>query len=348
MKTLFEITLVLLCVPAVIRPVLPEDRRSRWMDWVAAATLPLALVSYLVETRSGIAFLMVPAYMLVLFTGIPAAVRLLRPSKTAVHPHSSGLWILSWVKLTLGIFGLAAALALPLLVPMHTLAPSGPYAIGTVTYEWTDTGRPETYTETPDDYRKLAVQFWYPADQQPEAGQLVTSGAKLSGEEPAYPVVIFSHGATGIRSSNTSTYQDLASHGYIVASIDHTYLNLFTKFSDGELTLISQRYLNALNGALNGGIVGEQEMQAMYRVRVEDMRFTLDQIEAINKNGTPELPAGHLDMEHVGLSGHSAGATTAAQTCREDSRCQAALLIDGTLVFDIVEVRSDSTLVMNS
>ncbi len=77
--------------------------------------------------------------------------------------------------------------------------------------------------------------------------------------------------------------------GYVVASIDHSYLNIFTRFSDGELAIISQRYLNALNSALAGGPAGQQEMMAMYRVRVEDMRFTLDQIEGINQNGTAEL-----------------------------------------------------------
>lgn len=347
MMQFFEVVLVLLMIPSVLRPILPADRRPRWMDGLAAAVLVLALINYLVETWTGrYTFRMAPAYLLILLAGIPAIVRLVRPVTIASHPRSLGGWILGGLGLILNLFWFSAALALPLLIPMNTLTPSGPYAVGTTTYEWTDSQRLETYTDAPDDFRKLAVQFWYPADQKPGFGKLETSGVKLSRTEPAYPVVIFSHGATGIRSSNASTYRELASHGYIVASIDHTYLNLFTRFSDGTLALINQRYLNALSGALSGGSATEQEMQAMYRVRVADMRFTLDQLEAINQNGTPELPAGHLDMQRVGLFGHSAGATTAAETCREDKRCQAALLIDGTLVFDILETRPDGTQVL--
>jgi predicted dienelactone hydrolase len=36
-------------------------------------------------------------------------------------------------------------------------------------------------------------------------------------------VVVFSHGAFGVRNSNTTTFLELASRGFIVASIDHPY-----------------------------------------------------------------------------------------------------------------------------
>jgi dienelactone hydrolase len=342
----FEIVLVLLALPSVLRPGLAVNRRPRGLDWLAAATLLLAAINFLAEIWTGrYTFRMVPAYLLILATGIPAIIRLVRPPETTVRSRSLGGRLLRGLGLALGLVWWSLALALPLLVPMNTLAPTGPLAVSAVTYEWTDPERLETYTDAPDDHRKIAVQFWYPVDQA-APGESGGSGAKLSSQEPTYPVVIFSHGATGIRSSNSSTYRELASHGYIVASIDHTYLNLFTRFADGSFAPISQRYFNALNSALSDDPAGEQEMMAMYRVRVADMRFTLDQIEAINKHGTPELPAGHLDMQHIGLFGHSAGATTAAETCRTDSRCQAALLIDGTMVFDIVETRPDGSQVM--
>ena len=349
MLKFFEVILILMCVPAVFQPILHANRRPRWIDWTAAAALVLAVLNFLAETvTGGSIFRMVPAYLLILMVGIPAVVRLVRPTKTDVRTRSTGRWILKGWGLVLGLLWWSIALALPLLVPMNDLAPTGQYSIGTATYEWTDPQRHETYTDAADDYRKLAVQFWYPVDQEPGTRKAVVTGAVLSNQKPAYPVVIFSHGATGIRSSNTSTYRELASHGYVVASIDHSYLNIFTRFSDGEMAFINQRYLNALNSALESESAIEQEMLAMYQVRVEDMRFTLDQIEAINQNGTAELPAGHLDMQHVGLFGHSAGATTAAETCRQDSRCQAALLIDGTLVFDILETHPDGTLVLTN
>ncbi len=60
--------------------------------------------------------------------------------------------------------------------------------------------------------RQVNVEFWYPSD----------GGGK-------YPLVVFSHGALGIKTSNTSTFIELASHGYVVCSIDHPYQALFTR-----------------------------------------------------------------------------------------------------------------------
>jgi hypothetical protein len=38
--------------------------------------------------------------------------------------------------------------------------PSGPYAIGTVSYHWVDGARPEVFTADPNDHRDLMVQVW--------------------------------------------------------------------------------------------------------------------------------------------------------------------------------------------
>ena len=68
--------------------------------------------------------------------------------------------------------------------------------------EFTDKGR----------NRFVNVEFWYP---------------KKADEK--YPLLVFSHGAYGIKASNTSTYTELASHGYVVVSIDHPYHSFYTR-----------------------------------------------------------------------------------------------------------------------
>src|SRR5512133_693315 len=177
MMQFFEVLLVLLALPAVIRPILPAHRRPRWMDSLAAAVLALALINALAETLTGrYAFRMLPAYTLILLTGLPAVIRLVRAGKVEPRARSVGGWILGGLGLIFGLFWFSVSLALPLLIPMQTLTPSGPYAVGTTTYEWTDTQRLETYTDAPEDYRKLAVQFWYPADQKPGFGKAEVSG----------------------------------------------------------------------------------------------------------------------------------------------------------------------------
>ncbi|MFD3259544.1 hypothetical protein ACE3MQ_13125 [Paenibacillus lentus] len=71
----------------------------------------------------------------------------------------------------------------------------------------------------------MNVQFWYPDNA-----------------EGIYPLVVFSHGAFGIKASNASTYRELASHGYVVCSIDHPYHSFYTVADDGAVTLINSEY----------------------------------------------------------------------------------------------------------
>jgi hypothetical protein len=88
MMQLFEVTLVILAIPSVVRAILPANRRPRWMDGLAAAALLLALINLLAEIWTGrYAFRMAPAYLLILVTGIPAIVRLVRPV-----PLAGGSW----------------------------------------------------------------------------------------------------------------------------------------------------------------------------------------------------------------------------------------------------------------
>ncbi len=62
--------------------------------------------------------------------------------------------------------------------------------------------------------------------------------------------------------------------------------------------------------------------------RVTDVRFVLDQLEALAAAGEHPL-AGRLDLERVGILGHSLGGITAAQACAADARLRACLNLDG-------------------
>jgi hypothetical protein len=45
----------------------------------------------------------------------------------------------------------------------------------------------------------------------------------VASSDQAYPVILFSHGWNGFNAQNTSQALELASHGYIVIGIQHTY-----------------------------------------------------------------------------------------------------------------------------
>lgn len=133
-------------------------------------------------------------------------------------------------------------------------SPSGPFGIGRMGFDWTDTSRSDDFDL--NRHRELMVYVWYPTAKSPEAmGRYLPGAARMdakpeiqklmsdefgdawtaivSGEISShaidhapiansrrpFPVVIFSHGIGGTGFEYTMLLEDLVSHGYVVASI---------------------------------------------------------------------------------------------------------------------------------
>ena len=116
------------------------------------------------------------------------------------------------------------------------VAPTGVYAVETASYTYVDASHIEPLSETGEN-RKLSVQFWYPAGEA---------------NAETFPLVVFSHGSFGYRGSNLSTFEDLASNGYVVCSIDHSYQAFFARHTDGSNTLVDMEFLNDAVNIENG------------------------------------------------------------------------------------------------
>jgi dienelactone hydrolase len=230
----------------------------------------------------------------------------------------------------------------PTLFTMNMVAPSGPFSVGTHTYHFVDNQRMETYGDDPAANREIMVQVWYPTDQLNTEDNFDQLDAPISEYQETYPVIIFSHGGTGIRIQNQSAMLELASHGYIVASIDHTYLNIYTYFPGKGVILMSPKYNEILQQALKGDVNADAGMKEALEVRVEDIRFTIQQLQQINGSTNTEIITGAMDLTRVGVFGHSMGGATAGQFCREDNLCKAVIVLDGTLTGDLVETNSES------
>ena len=121
--------------------------------------------------------------------------------------------------------------------------------------------------------------------------------------------------------------EDLASRGYVVVTIDHTYEASEVEFPGGRLETASLP-----DGA---------SLEKMLSERVSDVRFVLDQLEAIRDGGNPDverrpLPDGlakSLDLSKVGIFGHSAGGFTAAEAMLGDRRVDAGVNLDGSMIY---------------
>jgi predicted dienelactone hydrolase len=71
--------------------------------------------------------------------------------------------------------------------------------------------------------------------------------------------------------------------------------------------------------------------QTLIEVWIADTRFMLDQIARMNESNPAGKFTGKIDLDAVGIAGHSFGGATAAQICRDDSRCRAGIYIDRRL-----------------
>ncbi|HVF25004.1 MAG TPA: hypothetical protein VNA23_03895, partial [Anaerolineales bacterium] len=251
---------------------------------------------------------------------------------------------------------LAISTSLPILLPVPTIpTPSGPYQVGTRIYELTDPARKELYSGK-DEARRFMIQVWYPAEigpgdqRAPWMSQaeifapaiasyihmpsffldhlaLVKIPAykesKVAPSDQAYPVILFSHGWNGFNAQNTSQALELASHGYIVIGIQHTYGAVITVFNDGTVAKNNP-------AALPAGTPTEEYETAAHILSdqwASDMGFTLDFMQLQNNDPNSPFHA-LLNFDLVGVYGHSTGGGAAIQFCGTDTRCKSLLGMD--------------------
>ena len=250
------------------------------------------------------------------------------------------------------------------LVRLTLPAPSGPYAVGTLALRLVDASRADPWVAS-QPYRELMVGIRYPARTvggYPAAPQMLPGegsgfaalnsftdvpssrvdwaatrthaheGAPVAHGGP-FPVVCYSPGAGDPRSLGTTLCDDLASRGYAVVTVDHTYDACAVQFPGGrvEHSVLPAEFAKAYPD--------QQRITALLRktmaVRVADTRFLLDALpEAL-----PQGLCGTLDFSRIGMFGQSAGGFTALQTMHDDPRIAAAANLDGVLAY----VQDDST-----
>ncbi|MEV5510647.1 alpha/beta hydrolase family protein [Streptomyces orinoci] len=244
--------------------------------------------------------------------------------------------------------------------------PTGPYAVGTTTRQFTDLARKDPWHPELG-HRQVAVSFWYPAVRGAANGPAVPQmrrdaavhfgskdgAAHFNYEVPAgavdwtatrthahrdappakgtgpRPVVLYSAGLGDPRTWNTTLVEELASRGYVVVTIDHTYDSSEVALADGKLAASVLPGYAGKPGTDVGAL-----LRKTVKARVDDTCFVLDRLDdrAVRRQLPPGLGAA-LDLRHIGMVGQSAGGFTALQTMHDDRRIKAAVNMDGTLAF---------------
>ncbi|MFD7641441.1 alpha/beta hydrolase family protein [Kitasatospora sp. NPDC059795] len=224
-------------------------------------------------------------------------------------------------------------------------APTGPYAAGEDVIHLTDASRPDPWVPSSGP-RQLTVTMVYPAvpgtgNPAPyttlaEAAGIIQrrklptgSGItpqNLSGvtthafdgarpQRGKYPLVVLSPAAENPRMMLTSLATDLASHGYVVALVGHTY-------EDSGETLA--------NGRTPPCAICDDptlDFDSVAAGRALDVSFVIDQLT----HGSTAWRLAHLiDKHEIGMAGHSIGGAAAAATMIADPRIRAGVNMDGS------------------
>jgi dienelactone hydrolase len=189
----------------------------------------------------------------------------------------------------------------------------GPFPVGVRTVQAIDAAR---------DGRPLIFEIWYPAVER-YAGQEFAEVARdiysvLPSLPPVWQAAVRdaaphpgSYSSWGHRRQSTFLGTHLASHGYMVAAVDHT----------GNTTMDMAQVAHL---AASGGDTPErraERIQSWIAARVPDIQFMLDQL----LSGSAGEVASLIDPKRIGMAGHSIGGWAALAVTALDGRIRAAL-----------------------
>jgi dienelactone hydrolase len=265
---------------------------------------------------------------------------------------------------TLALFGFVALFALFVLLRLEhkketTLpTPTGHFAVGRTTFAWVNDAVTDELAPSPGAKREVVAWIWYPAASSTSAAPaeylpapwraaLAQSSGKLmsqymtrdlaavrthstvdpdvSPELSAYPVVILRAGGGALTTDFTTLAEDLASHGYIVVGFDAPYRTFVVVLHDGRVVRRPPA-----NDPEN--LPADQANQLINRLLLlwtSDTKFVVSQLEKLNAGEPAGKFTGRLDLQRLGMFGHSFGGAQALQFCHDDSRCKAGIDIDG-------------------
>ncbi|WP_007511759.1 MULTISPECIES: alpha/beta hydrolase family protein [Pseudofrankia] len=350
-----EVLLVLGAVALVVARWLPAAAR-RPLTFGSVATVAL---SGLVLGVVGLRWQVVPV-LVGAAAAAPFALAPLLPLRDDRSPRRAPWWLaLPGSALCLGLIASGPATAWALPRPVFP-KPSGSSAVGTSVVQWTDPARAETATADPHDRRTVVVQLWYPARQSPAGAQRAPYLGRTQAEArtvsdalahyvgvpgflldglprarthavpdapPApggerFPIVLFSPGAGGVRTQNTAWAEELASHGYVVAALDHPYDSAAVVLTDG-------RVIRTRLGATSDRAEGENQAASATAIRAADLSFVLTQLDRVEHGQIPGPLSGRLDTARVAVTGHSFGGSAALQAAHQDPRFAAVIDLDG-------------------
>ena len=252
---------------------------------------------------------------------------------------------------------------------------TGEYAVGTETFTIIDDEREEVLGPASGP-RKISVRMYYPVCKDATAGYEraeMLSVVKRKALEKAYfmkmpkdadytaeyytgaphvpgakfPLILFSHGYQSYREGNTYLCCDLASHGYIIASIGHAYEAVANEYDDGTVDYYDKKINKKMYKCMPKAVIWAMKLQKvkgtpeeMYEkfnaFQKDQAGFMLGRLEVWAQDSmrvVRELKncyAQWIDFtKGIGATGHSMGGATAYYLCQHEPEISCGVNIDG-------------------
>lgn len=258
---------------------------------------------------------------------------------------------------------------------------TGEYAVGTECFSITDNSRTEVLGSG-EGLRKIAVRVYYPTDKSAVTGlekadvfpertlKAMQKAYHMKVKDPSilkadyyenvphienqkFPLIIYNHGYNGYVECNTFLCCQLASNGYIVASVGHAYEAVANEYDDGSFDLYDKNINKSMydNGAIKAILDQKKLMKAKGTPEELAEKFDIfqkkhctyifnripqwaqDTMCAVN-----ELKARYAERidfsKGIGATGHSLGGVTAYYLCHHEEEIACGINIDGGIFGD--------------
>lgn len=226
--------------------------------------------------------------------------------------------------------------------------PTGPYPIGTASHFLRDFSRDHNDEKS----RPLLVHIYYPSvgtqkeyppyladtmhlykeklaqSHSPEDLAYLDNirdwaipNAPIDTENSPFPVLFFSPGFFMASQLYSCLIEEMASHGYVVVTMNHTDACWPVMFPDGSSPIILPEFVNIFSNTERSCI---QVFDATKETWVKDIEFVLSWLR--NQPLTTSL-----DLSRMGIFGHSYGASTVTEAARRNNDFKAMANLDGLL-----------------
>ncbi|OTA99083.1 hypothetical protein M426DRAFT_325482 [Hypoxylon sp. CI-4A] len=255
-----------------------------------------------------------------------------------------------------------------LVASANTTVPAltGPFSVGTTGIEVVDYSRQDPFASTPQP-RSIAVTLFYPTDavasnatsyvKKQECKPALQASSQFAAyleaaegfsngsfhnllmracldaplTQPEQPLLLFTPGLGGPSAFYSDTLEEIASYGWNIAALDHTYETAVIEFPDG-------RFVFALpqNGT-------EAETVNNVNIRTADLSSVLDALS--NSTITEKIPGvtrgTKFRTQKAGVFGHSLGGATALQVLASDARFAVGANFDGSFWGEEQQIGAD-------